>query len=190
MALPHITNSQAGRNLWDPVHSNIFEVYFTIPEALRAEFGKDEAILTEHVLKISGLDALHRAPGVGQQKFMGTDRSYIQPKLDSTHAELEVEFTLNLRNETDNFLYKLFRAWARLGYDISTGERHLKKDYVADWLKVSVGNRAGDIYHEVVFKDVMMMEGPGGLAEYNYDTADAQNLTVKFCSDWWKETMV
>ena len=100
MALPHITNSQAGRNLWDPVHLNMFEVYFTIPEALRAEFGKDEAILTEHVLKISGLDALNRAPGVGQQKFMGSDRSYINPKLDSTHAELEVEFTLNLRNET------------------------------------------------------------------------------------------
>ena len=190
MALPHITNSQAGRNLWDPVHLNMFEVYFTIPEALRAEFGKDEAILTEHVLKISGLDALNRAPGVGQQKFMGSDRSYINPKLDSTHAELEVEFTLNLRNETDNYLYKLFRAWAKLGYDISTGERHLKKDYVADWLKVSVGNRAGDIYHEIVFKDVMINGDITGLAEYNYDTADAQTLTVKFVSDWWTETMV
>ena len=55
MALPHIQNSQAGRNLYDPVHQNIFEVYFTIPEALRARFGKDEALLTEHVLKIGGL---------------------------------------------------------------------------------------------------------------------------------------
>lgn len=190
MALPHITNSQAGRNLWDPVHANLFEVAFTIPEALRAEFGKDEAILTEHVLKISGMDQIGKGPAVSQQKFMGTDRSYINPKMDQTSVQLELELSLNLRNETDNYVYKLFRAWNKLGYDLSTGERHLKKDYVADWLKVSIGNRAGDIYQEVVFKDVMLIEGVGGLAEYNYDTADAQTITVKFASDWWQETMV
>lgn len=190
MALPHIQNSQAGRNLWDPVHTNIFEVYFTVPEALRAVFGKDEAILTEHVLKISGLAALHRAPATAQQKFMGTDRSYIQPKLDSTHAEISVDLTLNLRNKTDNYIYKLFKAWAKLGYDIATGERSLKKDYVADWLKVSVGNRAGDIYQEVVFKDVMMNGDIDGYDELNYDTADALQITVKFVSDWWTDVDV
>lgn len=187
MALPHIQNSQAGRNLYDPVHQNIFEVYFTIPEALRARFGKDEALLTEHVLKIGGLSTLHTAPGVGQQKFMGTDRSYIQPKLDSTHAELTVDLTLNLRNETDNYIYKLFKAWSKLGYDISTGERRLKKDYVADWLKISIGNRAGDIYHEIVFKDVMMNGGIDNFDELNYDTAEALQISVKFVSDWWQE---
>jgi len=54
--LPHITNSEAGRNKYDPAHKAIFEVYFTLPEALRAEFAQDEALLTEHVTKISGLD--------------------------------------------------------------------------------------------------------------------------------------
>lgn len=191
MSLPHITNSQAGVNKWDPVHKNIFEVYFTLPEPLRTRFGQDEALLTEHVTKISGLGALNRAPGVSQQKFMGTDRSYINPKLDSTHAEIDVELTLNLRNETDNFIYKLFRAWAALGYDQSTGTRHLKKDYCADYLKVSIGNRAGDIFHEVVFKDVMMNgDMSGGFEDLDYETADALNLTVKFVSDWWKETIV
>ena len=29
--MPHITNSQAGTNLYDPVHKSIFEVYFTLP---------------------------------------------------------------------------------------------------------------------------------------------------------------
>lgn len=190
MALPHITNSQAGRNLWDPVFTNIFEVSFTVPEALRANFGKDEQILTEHVTKISGLGALNKAATTGTQKFMGTDRSYIQTKLDSTRAELEVTFTLNLRDATDNYIYKLFRAWAALGYDVSTGERHLKKDYCSQWLKISVANAVGDIYREIVFKDVMMNGDLGGLEEYNYETADAAELTVKFVSDWWKELQV
>ena len=70
MSLPHITNSKAGVNKWDPVHTNIFEVYFSLPEALRAQFGQDEALITEHVLSISGLGSLNRAPGVSQQKFM------------------------------------------------------------------------------------------------------------------------
>lgn len=190
MSLPHITNSQAGVNKYDPVHNNIFEVYFSIPEAIRAEFGKDEALLTEHVLKISGLDTLTKAPGIGQQQFMGTSRSYIQPRLDGTHAEIQIDLSLNLRNANDNYIYKLFKAWAKLGYDISTGERQLKKDYCADWIKVSIANRVGDIYQEVVFKDVMMDGGPTGLDELNYESSDAQTLTVKFVSDWWKDVTV
>lgn len=190
MSLPHITNSKAGVNKYDPVFSNLFEVYFTLPEPLRERFGQDEALITEHVLKISGLNNLTKAPGVGQQKFFGTDRSYIQPKLDNTYAEISIDLTLNLRNKTDNYIYKLFKEWAMLGYDIRTGQKHLKKDYCADFLKVSVANAEGDIYHEVVFKDVMMNGGVEGIDELNYDTADAQQITVKFISDWWQEKLV
>lgn len=190
MSLPHITNSQAGVNKYDPAFKSIFEVYFSIPEAIREQFGKDEALLTEHVLTIDGLAALNRAPGTGTQKFMGTDRSFINPKLDNTRAEISVKLSLNLRNATDNYIYKLFRAWAALGYDQNTGTRHLKKDYCADYLKVSVANQAGDIYHEVVFKDVMMNGDMDGISDLDYDSTDPLELSVKFVSDWWKETMV
>lgn len=190
MSLPHISNSKAGVNKWDPVHTNIFEVYFSIPEAIRSQFGQDEALLTEHVLSISGLGALNRAPGVSQQKFMGTDRSYINPRVDNTFAEITVKLSLNLRNDVDNYIYKLFRAWAALGYDQNTGVRHLKKDYCAEYLKVSIANQAGDIYREIVFKDVMINGDLGGSHEdLDYDSTDPLELTVKFKSDWWNETM-
>lgn len=191
MALPHITNSEAGRNLYDPVFKNIFEVYFTLPEPIASKFEKDTALITEHVTKIGGLNALNRAPGVGTQKFMGTERSFINPKLDNTSADIEVTLNLNLRNSTDNYIYKLFRAWAALGYDQTTGERHLKKDYCADFLKISIANQNGDIYREIVFKDVMIMDSLAGSQEdLDYDSADALELTVKFRSDWWTETML
>lgn len=189
MPLPHITNSKAAINRWDPAHKNIFEVYFTLPEALRGEFAKDELLLTEHVLSVDGLGALYQAPGTESQKFMGVDRSYIKPNVDSTKAELTIKLSINLRNGTDNFILKLFRAWAALGYDINTGKRSLKKDYCADWLKVSIANREGDIYQEVVFKDIMM----NGPIEYDgaldYTAGDALELSVKFTSDWWTETV-
>jgi hypothetical protein len=191
MALPHLQNSTAGVNRFDPVNKSIFEVYFTLPEALRGEFAKDELLLTEHVLTVSGLDALYRAPETDVQKFMGTDRSYIKPTIGETKANIEVKFSLNLRNGVDNYILKLFRAWAALGYDQNTGVRHLKKDCCADFLKISIANQAGDIYREIVFKDVMINgDLQGSQEDLDYENADALDLTVKFVSDWWKETMV
>ena len=189
MALPHITNSEAGRNLWDPSHNCLFEVYFTLPAALRAEFGQDEALITEHVLKISGLEALDKGPGTIEQKYQGTTRTYLAPKMDNTSAEIKVDFSLNLRNGTDNFIYKLFKSWKNLGYDLETGTIVLKKDYVADWMRVVVANRAGDIIREVVFKDVFMKDSLEGMGELEYTSTEPQQLSVTFVSDWWKETL-
>ena len=182
--LPHITNSQAGVNRMDPVHSSLFEVYFTVPEALREKFGQDEAILTEQVQTVSGLGSLDKGPEAGQQKFMGSERSYLNPKLDATHHEITVTFALNMRNRTDNFIYKLFKAWSRLGYDISTGATTLKKDYVADWLRISYGNRAGEIYRDVIFKDVMLVSGISFMDQLDYAQNEAATIEVKFISDW------
>lgn len=187
MALPHIKNSEAGVNLYDPVHKSIFEVNFTLPDAIRNEFAKDEALITQHVLTVSGLNALYRAPEVDSQKFMGVDRSFIKPVLGETKAQIEIEFSLNLRNGTDNYILKLFRAWAALGYDVSTGKRSLKKDYCAQWLKVSVANREGDIYQQIVFKDVMINGDLDMADDLDYTNGDAVTLKVKFVSDWWDE---
>lgn len=187
--LPHITNSQAGRNKYEVLYKNIFEVYFDLPELLKKDFGQDSAILTEHVLSISGLNNLDKVPEAGTtQKFMGTTRTYQNSGVDDTSAEITVNFSLNLRNGTDNYIYKLFKAWAKLNYDIATGNKSLKTDYTADWMRILVGNRAGDVYRKIVFKDVMLAGPIEATDEYNYDTnSEAVQLTVKFKSDWWQE---
>lgn len=190
MSLPHITNSEAGRNLYDPYHNCLFEVYFTLPAAIRAQFGQDEALLTEHVVKIDGLENLDKGPEASvEQKFQGTTRTYLAPKMDNTSAELTVEFNLNLRNGVDNYIYKVFKAWKNLNYDLETGTIVLKKDYVAEWMRVCIANRAGDVIKEVVFKDVMLSGNVDGLGSLDYSNNEAVNITVKFKSDWWKETI-
>lgn len=185
--LPHIQNSEAGRNKYDPVHKAIFELGFTLPDAIRGEFAQDEAILTEHVLSISGLDSLYKGVEADAQKFMGTSRSYLKPTVGDTFAEVTVKFSLNLRNGTDNYIYKLFNAWKKLGYDMSTGERKLKVDYTADWMHLRVANRVGDVYHDVVMKDVMLTGAVVLSADYDYSADDALELEVKFRTDWWDE---
>ena len=85
--LPHIQKVAAGINKWDPMHSSIFEVSFTPPEALidDGSFSGDELeILSQQVVSVSGLDALQKIAAAGSQKFIGADVSFLNPTLDST----------------------------------------------------------------------------------------------------------
>lgn len=184
MALPHIKNSKAGINREEPWYGNLFEVYFSIPAALQATTGADDVnVLTEQVTKIGGLGTLLKSPSTKDQKFMGTTRTYLDSMVDETSHELSLTINLNMRNGTDNYIFKLFRAWASLGYNLSTGERMLKNDYVADFLRVVAFNRAGDIFKDVTYHDIMLTE-VSGLDSFDYGTSDLITLEVKFKSDW------
>lgn len=186
MALPHIRNSKAGVNRWDPVHKCHYEVYFTIPEALQGRYQKDVAdmLLTQQVKTVDGLGTLDPALGSDTQRFMGSTRTYLNPKPESTSHEISVTFYCNLRNSTDNFVYKLFRDWNKLGYDLDTGESSLKNGYTAAWMKVLVANRRGDVIKDVIFKDVMMTIEDNGLGSLDYTAQDMVEIKVKFWSDW------
>lgn len=190
--LPHIKNSTAGRNKYEVLYKNIYEVYFTLPESIRQMYGQDEALISEHVLTVSGLDALDKAPEAGTtQKFMGTTRTYLNSGVDDTSAEITIKLSLNLRNAIDNYIYKIFRAWSKLGYDIATGEKSLKTDYTADFLRISVGNRAGDIYRRVTFKDVMLSKINGGMSDLDYTSAsEPMEMEITLKSDWWDDEVV
>lgn len=183
--LPHITNSQAGVNRQDPVYKSKFEVYFTIPAALQNKYSQsDVAVLTEQVQNIKGLGTLDRGVEKGEQKFLGTTRTYLNATKDSTSHEISVDLTLNFKNRTDNYIYRLFRDWNKLTYDDATGETTLKQDYTADYMRVYVGNRAGDVWRDITYKDVIMFGGIEGFDDLDYSSTDIVNITVKFASDW------
>ena len=186
--LPHIKNTQAGNNFYDPMHSSIFEVYFTLPTAIQDTFKTDEAILTEQVVSVSGLDALQKTVAAGQQKFLGVDVSYLNPVLDNTFAELSVVFNLNIRNATDAYVLKILKAWGKLGYDLSDGTRTLMADYVADNLRIAEANRDGTVWRSYVFHKVMLTSITG-IDELNYTNTEARTVTVTFRSDWWDEDL-
>ncbi len=188
--LPHIQNSTAGVNRQDPVYKNKFEVYFTIPAALQSEFNQTEvAVLTEQVQKVSGLGSLNKGVDKGEQKFLGTTRTYLNSSLDTTSHEITVEIALNFRNRTDNYIYRLLKAWNALSYDIATGETSLKQDYTADYMRIVVGNRAGEIWRDITYKDIIMFGGIEGDDELDYNSTDVVTLTIKFASDWAEDNL-
>lgn len=185
MSLPHIKNSKAGINRQEPLFKQLFEVYFSIPEPLVAEIGAEDVnVLTEQVKSVSGLDTLTKSPGMVEQTYMGATRSYLGAGLDSTAHDISITIQLNLRNATDNYIFKLFKKWNKLGYNQETGERSLKDEYVADFLRVVQFNKRGDIYRDITYHDIMLMEVTGlDGGEYGSPT-DIYELNIKFRSDW------
>lgn len=186
--LPHIKNMKSGINKYDPVHKAIYEVYFTLPEAIQSEFKQDEAILTEQVYSVSGIDALQKTTAAGEQKFYGVTVSFLNPNVDTTAADITIVFNLNLRNETDNFVLKVFRAWENISYDLSDGSRGIKSDYITDNLRIAEANRNGVIWRSYVFHHVMLTSVTG-LEGLDYTSNDAVQLTCTFRCDFWDDEL-
>lgn len=184
MALPHIKNSKAGINRQEPLFKNLFEVYFSIPAALNDVVGvEDVAVLTEQVKSIDGLDSLTKTPATVDQTFMGTKRTYIGASIDDTSHEVKITLQLNMRNGTDNYIFKLFKNWNSLAYNMSTGTRTVKEDHVADFLRCVAFNRKGDIYKDITYHDVQLT-GLTGISSFDYTATDIFELEVTFKSDW------
>ena len=186
--LPHVRNIKSGVNRWDPNHSAVFEVYFTLPAAIQGQFAEDEAILTEQVTDVSGLDQLQKNTPVGKQRFMNVDVSHSSPVIDETRATITIVFNLNLRNVTDNFVLKVLMAWKNLNYNLADGTRTLKNTYVADNLRIAEANRDGTIWRSYAFHDVFIGEVTG-IDTLNYDDNETRKLTVQFISDYWDDDM-
>lgn len=186
--LPNIRNVSAAnlKNLADPMHASIFEVIFSVPREISNIITGGIGILTEQVTTVSGLDALQKTPAAGQQKFLGVDVSYLNPTLDNTYAEITIELNLNLRNVTDAYVFRVFKAWQKLNYDLATGTRVLMKDYTAENLIIKEANRDGTVWREVTFKKVMMTSCTG-LDALDYTNNEARKLSVVFRSDLWDE---
>ena len=186
--LPHIRSIKSGINKWDPVHKSIFEVAFSLPTPIQSMFMEDVPILTQQVYSVQGLDALQKTTPAGSQRFFGADVSFLNPVLDTTYADLTIVFNLNLRNVTDNFILKIFRAWENLSYDLADGTRSIKSDYCSAFMKIAEGNRNGDVWRSYEFKDVMLT-GVTGLDDLDYTSNDARQLTCTFRSDYWYDTL-
>ena len=184
--LPHLTNMQSGINKWDPSHGAVFEVYFTLPDAIRSEFSEDEVILTEQVTDIAGLDNLTKTTPVNSQKFMGVDVSFSGPVMENTYADITVNLNLNLRNKLDNFVLKVFRAWENLNYNLADGTRTLLANYIASAMRIAVANRAGDVVRSIVFNRVLL-SGVSGIDTLNYTDNEPQKLQVTLRCDYWDD---
>ena len=110
----------------------------------------------------------------------------LNPVLDTTAADITINFNLNLRDTTDNFVLKVFKAWENLSYDLSDGTRSIKQGYISDNLRIAEANRDGSIWRSYIFHHIMLT-GVTGLDDLDYQSNDARQLTCTFRCDYWED---
>lgn len=183
--VPHTRDVKAGVNKYDPVHSSIFEVFFTFP-IITGVKGDDIALLPEQVTNVSGLGALHKTPTITTKKFYGIDVSFLERNLDSSYIDFTIKFNLNLREATDNYVLTAFMKWRDVNYSLATGAQYLRPDYLAEKIVIHIANRAGIIWRTIVFYDCILST-ISGLEELDIISNEALSLSCTFRSDYWDD---
>lgn len=186
---PHLTNTHVGMERWDPMHSSMFAVIFTVPFVLRGEYNTEELrILSEQIYSIDGLDNINKTVGLYTQKYLGTDVAFFDPKVNNTTIDFNIIFNLNIRDGNDAFVYKLFKEWFSLMYDLPTGVRAIKDMVCAENMTILEANRDGTVWRQIVMHNVFVT-AISGMNSLDYTASDPRQLTIAFHADYWDETI-
>lgn len=185
---PHINNIKAAYERWDPMHNSIFEIDFTVPYVMQGEFDQDSLlVLSQQVVSVNGLDGLQKPLTMYTMKYLGVDVAFFNPMLDNTGIDFDITFNLNLRNVSDAYVYKLFKQWLRLIYNMATGVVPLIAQAKAESMTILEANRDGTVWRQVVLKNVVIT-GMQGMNNLDYNSTEPRQLNVNFHADFWDET--
>jgi len=184
---PHIKNIQVGVEKWEPMYESIFDVVFTMPPGLAATNNdKTIALMPQCITDISGLDSLQKIPPITKYKYMGVEVAFANPTLDSNGVEITIQFNLNLDNSNTPAILIFFKEWAKLMYNIATNQHSLKQDYVASTVTIREANRRGDVWRQIILKNVILTAF-SGLDTLSYESNNVRKLSVTLYADYYDE---
>lgn len=189
MALSHYKNSHAAVNKWEPVNQSLFEVTILPPALDGQQDDLTTTLLLEHVRSIGGLDDINPSVGLIVQKFKFAERHYAGGP-EKTSVTLSVNFSLNLNDANENYIYTTLRKWTNRIYNPANGALGLKKQYCGSMVIVEY-NRDGSIWRKLTCTDLFPTGQVTGMGEKNYDNVnDAAQLTATFICDVWDDATV
>ena len=168
--LPSYRTSKASMRNYEPVYKNLFEVVLTPPPGVSGA-----PMLMEHITKIGGLE-VDKAPAAVEQAYQFIKRSFAASVVEKSNMDITLDFTLNLNDSNQMYIYNTLRQWADIIYDPLTGRRGLKKDYANASLVVTFFNKAGDIYRTLTFPNVFPVTP---LPNFDFGYEDAELLGIE-----------
>lgn len=180
--LPHYKNSKAGKFKYEPIYKNLFEVTILPPAGV-----SNAELLLEHVNNIEGLDDILPSAEAVTQKYKFTTRSYAGIP-EKTSIDVTIEFSLNLNEANELYIYKTLRQWYAIIYEPLTGAMGIKKDYTGEIIIVEF-NRAGDIFRKITLFDVFITGNLSGLGASDYSDSSVKTLKATFRCDSWNEEL-
>jgi hypothetical protein len=183
MSLPHYSQDQTSKKgmQFEPVQSNLYEVTILPPAGVTGS-----SLLLQHVNKITGLN-LYKETTPVEQKYKFAKRTFAGMPEDTT-LDVAIEFSLNLNDSNQAYLYKTLRDWYNAQYNPQTGSMGLKKDYVGTIVVVQF-NRAGDIYRTITLEDCFISSGLPFTQDLDYSQQEAAMMEVTWKVNTFKEVL-
>lgn len=179
-AFPHVTNSTAGVNRYEPMVASNFNCHFILMGRLAETLG-DYSFLREYVKAVNGL-FIELSGGVIEGGYKTVKFRYDSNE-KTTYYDVEVQFFNFLDADSRAFVYNSLVAWSRFKYNPLTGEKSLKKDYADAAIVCEKYNRDGTIFWRRMAHNVFPMNDfPDMPADYT--SHEMQEITVTFNADY------
>jgi len=177
---PHVVNSTAAVNKYEPVVGSSFNCHFVSMGNLKKKIG-DLTFLREYVKSVAGL-FVENSEGVIEAGFKTTKFRYDSNE-KQTYYEVIVNFFNFLDNDSKMFVYNTLVAWSRFKYNPLTGEKTLKKDYSDASIICEKFNRDGTIYWKRMGHAIFPMSNfEDQVADYS--SHEMSELAVTFNCDY------
>ena len=179
-AFPHVTQSTAAVNKYEPVVPSNFNAQFVLMGKLKERLG-DYSFLREYVKNVSGL-FVEYAGNTIEGGYKTTKFRY-DSNDKQTYYDINVSFFNFLDNDSKMFVYNSLVAWSRVKYNPMTGEKTLKDVYANACIVVEKYNRDGTVYWRRMAHNVFPMNDFDD-QNNDYTSHDMQDLTVQFNADY------
>lgn len=181
MIYPHVTNSTAAINRYEPVVASNFNAHFVLLNNLKSTLG-DYSYLSEYVKNINGLFN-EKADGSIDGGYKTTKFRYDSNEKE-TYFECESSFFNFLDSDSRMLVFNGLVAWMRFKYNMLTGEKTLKRDYADANLVVERFNRDGTIYWRRIGHAAFPISGLSSNLDNDYTTHDPSEISVTFNIDY------
>lgn len=177
---PHVTNSTAAVNKYEPVVGSNFNAHFVLMGSLKDALG-DYTFLSEYVKAVNGL-FIEKAGNTIEGGFKTTKFRYDSNDKE-TFYDVEVQFFNFLDNDSKAFILNSLLAWSRFKHNPLTGEKTLKKDYANAAIVVEKFNRDGTLYWKRMGHGLFPMNDIDDQAA-DYTNHEMLELSVTFNVDY------
>ena len=167
--LNNINNTEAGRNKWEGLQTDMFRVTFIFPQSIA-----DEPLLTEHVMTVTGW-TIHPHEIVEQDQ--GATRLRASNSI-KTRQDLACTMTLNFNNENVLYVFEKLKEVHHLVGNPETFEKALASEYMFDMLVEYFLRNETPVYKRTAKNCIINGAFADGL--FDVDIADSELKTLEF----------
>ena len=184
MGLAHFTAVDTAKDLYEPIHKNLYEVTIILPTVLQGVHPNATHLLLENTKTAQ----FPKYPDLQSavQKFKYSTRLFVMMPASTSVEDLTITFNLNQNDAYQIFCFKMLKDWYDLAWNNETGTLHYKKNLVGDII-IHLHDKEGKVIRRVTYHDAMLKIF-SGMEDFDWDSTNViMDLSCTFLADYWED---